>query len=144
MIEKFTLEEFEKVLNNNTKYPEFKNIGLISGEYRFKMTYLKFSIFVNSSIGYDKVSADVGKNSIRVWVLTPSGKPLAKKQKWVTREPGWEKRLISLIYKDMIKLISKTPICPSCNGVMIKRKGKFGEFYGCENYPNCKETMNIK
>jgi len=33
--------------------------------------------------------------------------------------------------------------CPICNGYLIKREGKFGEFYGCSNYPKCEYTKNI-
>lgn len=29
-------------------------------------------------------------------------------------------------------------ICPRCGGALVKRNGKYGEFYGCENYPKCK------
>lgn len=32
--------------------------------------------------------------------------------------------------------------CPKCNGTMVERKGKYGRFYGCSNYPRCKHTMN--
>lgn len=31
-------------------------------------------------------------------------------------------------------------ICPRCNGALKLRKGKYGQFYGCSNYPNCKFT----
>ncbi|WMC94023.1 3'-5' exonuclease [Kineothrix sp. MB12-C1] len=34
--------------------------------------------------------------------------------------------------------------CPVCGSSLIKRKGKFGEFYGCESYPGCRFTMNIR
>lgn len=35
--------------------------------------------------------------------------------------------------------------CPKCNnGKMIERKGKFGKFYGCSNFPACKYTKNFK
>jgi len=34
-------------------------------------------------------------------------------------------------------------ICPKCNGRLVIRDGKYGEFYGCSNYPNCKFTQNI-
>jgi DNA helicase-4 len=27
--------------------------------------------------------------------------------------------------------------CPECNGIMVKRRGVFSEFYGCVNYPQC-------
>lgn len=28
-------------------------------------------------------------------------------------------------------------ICPKCGGKLVKRKGKYGEFIGCSNYPKC-------
>lgn len=28
--------------------------------------------------------------------------------------------------------------CPECNHRLVKRKGKFGEFIACSNFPNCK------
>lgn len=35
----------------------------------------------------------------------------------------------------------KSGICPKCGGLLIKRKGEFGTFYGCSNYPKCKFTV---
>lgn len=29
-------------------------------------------------------------------------------------------------------------ICPRCNGMLVKRHGKYGTFYGCSNYPRCR------
>lgn len=29
-------------------------------------------------------------------------------------------------------------ICPRCGGKLVERNGKYGKFYGCENYPQCK------
>ena len=34
-------------------------------------------------------------------------------------------------------------ICPRCNGKLILRTGKFGDFYGCTNYPKCKFIKKI-
>lgn len=33
-------------------------------------------------------------------------------------------------------------VCPDCGGSLVLRKGKFGNFYGCSNYPKCKFKMN--
>lgn len=33
-------------------------------------------------------------------------------------------------------------ICPQCGGHLILRRGKYGSFYGCSNYPKCKFIMN--
>ena len=30
--------------------------------------------------------------------------------------------------------------CPRCGGTLVLRKGKYGQFYGCSNYPQCKYT----
>lgn len=34
----------------------------------------------------------------------------------------------------------RSGICPKCGGHLIKRKGRYGSFYGCSNYPKCKFT----
>ena len=33
--------------------------------------------------------------------------------------------------------------CPDCGGELVKRKGRFGEFIACSNYPKCKYSRNI-
>lgn len=32
-------------------------------------------------------------------------------------------------------------ICPKCQGKLIEKKGKFGRFLACSNYPECKHTQ---
>ncbi len=34
--------------------------------------------------------------------------------------------------------------CPKCGNLLKRRTGKFGEFYGCRSYPDCKYTENIR
>ena len=34
-------------------------------------------------------------------------------------------------------------ICQKCGGKLVERKGKYGEFLGCSNYPRCKYTWNL-
>jgi len=40
--------------------------------------------------------------------------------------------------------VEPTPGCPECSKVMIKRKGKTGEFWGCSGYPECKGTRRVE
>ena len=35
-------------------------------------------------------------------------------------------------------------ICPRCGGKLVLRNGKYGSFYGCSNYPQCKYTKQQK
>ncbi len=34
--------------------------------------------------------------------------------------------------------------CPECGGLLKRRKGKFGAFWGCSNFPECRYTLDIK
>ena len=34
-------------------------------------------------------------------------------------------------------------VCPACGAKMLKRRGRFGEFLACSNYPECKTSMNL-
>lgn len=34
--------------------------------------------------------------------------------------------------------------CPLCNHELIIRKGRFGKFIGCSNYPNCTKTFDYE
>lgn len=34
-------------------------------------------------------------------------------------------------------------ICPQCGNMLLKRKGRYGEFWGCESFPRCRYTRNI-
>jgi len=49
---------------------------------------------------------------------------------------------------DEIKKVSpdenEEKICPECGSKLVIRKGKFGLFYGCSNYPSCKYIQPIK
>ena len=33
--------------------------------------------------------------------------------------------------------------CPQCGGAMVRRHGKYGDFWGCTNYPQCRHTERI-
>ena len=35
-------------------------------------------------------------------------------------------------------------ICPKCGGRLILKRGKYGTFIGCQNYPKCRYTKAIK
>lgn len=32
--------------------------------------------------------------------------------------------------------------CPRCGGSLVLRNGRYGQFYGCSNYPQCKYILN--
>lgn len=36
-----------------------------------------------------------------------------------------------------------TPSCPKCGDFMRLKEGEFGEFYGCESYPECRAVRIV-
>lgn len=34
-------------------------------------------------------------------------------------------------------------LCPKCGATMVRRKGKYGEFYGCSSFPGCRGTRKL-
>ncbi len=59
------------------------------------------------------------------------------KQKGVTK-----KEHIRQVKKHALekKRREKAFVCPWCGGELVARKGEYGKFYGCSNYPRCKYT----
>ncbi|QCD51825.1 DNA topoisomerase I [Campylobacter sp. RM16192] len=68
----------------------------------------------------------------------------------------WQKLLSEFYYPFMEKISAgktriksqkvATPIgekCPECGGELLMRKGRFGEFIACGNFPKCKYSRNI-
>ena len=57
--------------------------------------------------------------------------------------------VVLFIYKERVifgKLFRKlfgrkgSDNCPKCGGKLVNRKGKFGDFIGCSNFPKCRYT----
>lgn len=45
--------------------------------------------------------------------------------------------------KENAEAMRKNRICPRCGCELIVRKGIYGSFYGCSNYPKCKYTSKL-
>lgn len=58
-----------------------------------------------------------------------------------------DKRKKHVEYAKKIKdnqFVNGEEYCPKCGGKLIKRRGKYGDFLGCSNYPKCKYTRKVK
>jgi DNA topoisomerase-1 len=50
-------------------------------------------------------------------------------------------------YKEVSKKnndIKTNKICPKCGSVVVEKLGRFGRFYACSNFPECKHTESIE
>ena len=53
-----------------------------------------------------------------------------KHKKFVKRTARWSKKR------------SSPRFCPKCGGKLVLKDGKYGKFYGCSNFPECRYTRN--
>jgi len=92
-----------------------------------------------SSVNYGGVSRGVGKDAIRFVIYSTKHCRGIGSDARVYRVQGWrdnmEKRLQSINEQ-----VEKGLLRCRCGEWMVLREGKFGRFYGCVNYPDCKET----
>lgn len=88
---------------------------------------------------------DCGEDAIRVChVFYGKDKTFGRivgTQKRVNRIQTWKKNLLSRI-ADLLR--EEPKVCPVCFGPMVLRKGNFGKFFGCVEYPKCKGTRNVE
>jgi len=53
-----------------------------------------------------------------------------------------EKKYKEVIKSDLTKETDK--VCPKCGSPLIERLGRFGRFYACSKFPECKHTESIE
>jgi DNA topoisomerase-3 len=64
-------------------------------------------------------------------------------EEFLAGQVQFTKQLCQKAIKVKVKPAKGVTQCPRCkSGVMVKRNGKNGEFWGCSNYPNCRMTCS--
>ncbi len=134
-IDIFTKQEFE-----NTLPAPFDPLGNIQGEWCYFIKIdKKVAIYIRSSVGHSGMSKDTGQDSIRLHLVkyihiksisshnVYSMEPLGSKlQKYITRVPGWQKRLNEKI-KFLKELRLSVGDCQDCSDPLsilkVKKEG---------------------
>ena len=55
------------------------------------------------------------------------------------------KKVYDCLAKEMAnpsEAAKRVPVCPRCGNLLKKRNGKYGEFWGCASFPDCKFTKD--
>ena len=84
-----------------------------------------------------------GEDAIRVVIWAVKNKIIVASENRVHRVAGWRLNLASRIANALRRAESgQVPMC-SCGGYWVKRRGKYGEFFGCSSYPTCTNTKKV-
>ena len=93
---------------------------------------------IYTTIDTGKGGRPCGADAIRLVLVTKDShgdiKPIGQSQK-VYRIETWRQNLLKKInsWNEFFG-----PPCPKCNHHTIRRNGKWGEFWGCVNFPDCR------
>lgn len=108
-----------------------------------------YAVRVYSSIAYGS-SRGCGEDAIRVVIINlDTGRPIklqptkGKAGKRIYRTKGAMTNLNTRIRESVAYVTNPSNQCPDCNSLMVSRNGKYGEFLGCTNYPDCRGTRKI-
>lgn len=103
------------------------------------------SVRVYSSITEQLGGArDVGEDAIRVVVWAIESKVIVASEKRVHRVRGWRSNLGDRIARAILRIERDEIASCACGGYWVKRTGKYGEFYGCSDYPVCRRTKKLR
>ena len=61
---------------------------------------------------------------------------------WTPFSKDLEKKYREVKKSDLVKETDKT--CPKCGAPLVERLGKFGKFYACSKFPECKYTESLE
>ena len=82
--------------------------------------------------GKPEIWSDEKKQEIYTYIQT---------NQYIGKEARTEHKENVQAYKEKMQIMKEKRICPYCKVDLVLRKGKYGEFYGCPNYPKCKYTL---
>ena len=171
-IEIFTKKQFENALpvNKYTGAPLWSCMGFVRGtwQYLIKIDDVKniepvgaqIGILIQSTVARNGISKDVAEDSIRLWLVEfwgefrPGGEmgtwsemPISVKTlRWITRQPGWQKRL-DLSIRQLWYMRKAAGNCPGCGKPKLiakskKRNENFGRMFAtCRSIPNCPNSF---
>lgn len=123
-IEIFSKETFEAAIPF-----KWECLGLKNGEYSYKLSFGNphCAIELRSSVGPSGISAELGEDSIRAWLIgddTANPEVIgAKTQRWVTRQANWRVNMNKMLTK-LANLGRWIQPCPTCNKLLRLAKGK--------------------
>lgn len=144
-----TREDFETFLKRRPEY-----WGPVSPPRVNEMVYRTaqfapqdddLSLWCYSSI--DKTTGHArkkGSDAIRLVAVYNDNVHLKYGEKKTLRIQTWRKNLSKKITSMIQRGKDGIMFCPDCGDVMVRREGKYGEFWGCNSYPKCQKTIQIK
>lgn len=142
--EQFLSDEFDTTWFDITdKLSSENNIEVREHVYATGTDHDDLQLLVWSTIDVTTgISRPKDSDAIRNNVWSQSQRRLVGGREKTLRIGTWKKNLSEKIDYMYGSIEEYAPTCNECGSYMMLRDGKYGEFFGCFNYPDCTYTMN--
>ncbi len=140
------IENLKKFLKDFGDVPCFSIITIICED--FKVSNINQTDYIDTAVCSSLPAMD------RALQLIAKDKPIVfdenkkleifeyiKENQHIGRDSRYQHKQDVIEYKKQQDEMKEQKICPYCKAPLVLRKGKYGEFYGCSNYPKCKYTL---
>ena len=128
-----------KVLEEKLNIKESKFISIVCFSDKAKLSITGNGNVINTSDLVSKIMNEYTEDIIDEDVIDLMKEIEKSQDKSLNRNFNH----VSNIKKSLKENHFNDRICPKCGGKLVERKGKYGEFLGCSNYPRCKYTLNL-
>lgn len=143
------IEYLKKLLNGFGDIPCFSILTIICED--FKITNINQSnnidtVICNSLPAMNKALRFFAENKPEVFDKAKKQEifEFIKNNQLNGKQARYEHKENVKEYKNKLDEMERQKICPYCKIPLVLRKGKYGEFYGCANYPKCRFILKNK
>lgn len=131
------IKVLSKILKLEEKY--FVSIICFSNQIKFKIdaktSVVQLDKLVNEITKYNEIILDSDLNKFKEIIITSNiiDRKLRKKHiESIQRKINTSNQLVN------------NNVCSKCGGQLIEKKGKYGKFIGCSNFPKCKFIKKVR
>lgn len=136
-------EEFEQFLNSFAHFEQPEDTTAEEEVYDIPLPADDLVIRIFSTL-QDGNGRDCGSDAIRTTVYDKASDTVIGGEKKTLRIETWRSNLRPKV-EDLVANWRNYQHghCPDCGHRLAVRDGKYGEFLGCTDYPNCKHTQDV-
>ena len=140
------VEYLKRFLKNFGEVPCFSIITMVCDDFKISGENGENTVICSSLLAMERAIHKISENKPIVFDDAKKKEiyDYIQNNQHIGKDARKEHKQNVIAYKENLEQMKKQKLCPYCKAPLVLRKGKYGEFYGCSNYPKCKYTLKEK
>lgn len=140
------VEYMKAFLKDFGDVPCFSLVTMICDDFKIEGKFDPDTVICNSFSSMERALYKLGENKPEIWTDEQKQQVFEyiRNNQYIGKEARREHKETVISYKQDLEKMQEKKICPYCKINLVLRNGKYGEFYGCPNYPKCKYVLKNK